>query len=76
MVDSGKAWTQNHLDTTMKEVLHSVLDVVPIIPIQILHLTKLIDDKSPAEIKPLAKSSLAHMIVSNMYSTISKYMMI
>ena len=69
LINLGKA---SNSTATMKHVLTSVHDIVPIIPIQILKLTSFMDKITPQECKPLADSVLTNSIISSLYGTISR----
>ena len=72
LVGSGKAWTMGHVPATIKEVVDAVQDVVCLVPPPIILLCFHLDSVRPEGIKPVGGSSLVHLLVSSLYSLISR----
>jgi len=62
-----------NFQSLISEMIDGIEDILPIVPAGIMQACKIIDTKIPASVKPLAQSTLTQLIISSMYSFVSKY---
>lgn len=73
LVDSGKAWTLNHVGVTMKEVLAALSAAVPTVPAPVLHLCFVdVGPRLPAKVGPLAGSVFVQVAICTLYGIVGR----
>ena len=68
LVDSGRTWTLNQVQTAMKEVLTCLDEMIPIIPVPIIRLCmNNVQNRLPHGVEPLNNCVFTHILICALY---------